>query len=143
VRRRGHASRAGAREPRQGEGTAAGGTGPRGHKGAGPQGREGMGPQGHEAAGVRGPPGHGEHARGEEERGGGGRERERARERETERAGGRGKLTSGSKSGDYRLQNLGHNEGEREVEERKLLHGKKLNEDKGREGRGAWGGAGR
>jgi hypothetical protein len=34
-----------------------------------------------------------------------------------------GELTSGSKSGDYRLQNLGHHGGEREVE-RRLLRGK-------------------
>jgi hypothetical protein len=46
----------------------------------------------------------------EEVRGGGGEERERGRER-----GGEGKLTSGSKSGDHRLQNLGHH-GERERE---------------------------
>jgi hypothetical protein len=38
---------------------------------------------------------------------------------------GRGEeLTLGSKSGDHRLQNLGHNGEEREVEERKLLRGK-------------------
>jgi hypothetical protein len=41
--------------------------------------------------------------------------------RERERGG---ELTSGSKSGDHRLQNLGHHRGEREVEERKLLRGK-------------------
>jgi hypothetical protein len=52
----------------------------------------------------------------EEERGG--RERERERERG-------GELTLGSKSDDHRLQNLGHNEGEREVE-RKLLREKKI-----------------
>jgi hypothetical protein len=38
---------------------------------------------------------------------------------------GRGEeLILGSKSGDHRLQNLGHNREEREVEERKLLRGK-------------------
>jgi hypothetical protein len=42
--------------------------------------------------------------------------------RERERGG---ELTSGSKSGDHRLQNLGHHrEREREVEERRLLCGK-------------------
>jgi hypothetical protein len=71
---------------------------------------------------------------------GGGR---KGRGMEGERGRGRGELTSGSKSGDHHLQNLGHNEGERGVEERKLLRGKKLNEEKGREGRGrVWGGAG-
>jgi hypothetical protein len=55
-----------------------------------------------------------EGARGKKEgEGEGKRERERG-----------GQLTSGSKSGDHRLQNLGHNGGEREVEERKLLRGK-------------------
>jgi hypothetical protein len=49
-------------------------------------------------------------ARMEEERGGGGEERGR----------GEGKLTSGSKSGDHRLQNLGHH-GERERWERERL----------------------
>jgi hypothetical protein len=48
--------------------------------------------------------------------------RGRGREREGE---GRGEvLSSGSKSGDHRLQNLGHHGGEREVEERRLLRGK-------------------
>jgi hypothetical protein len=55
-------------------------------------------------------------ARNEEERGGEGK-----REREGERGG---ELTSGSRSGDHRLQNLGHHGGEREVEERRLLRGK-------------------
>jgi hypothetical protein len=41
--------------------------------------------------------------------------------REKERGG---ELTSGSKSDDHRLQNLGHNRGEREMEERRLLRGK-------------------
>jgi hypothetical protein len=53
-------------------------------------------------------------------------ERARGRKKgegEGERGRGRGELTSGSKSGGYRLQNLGHNEEEKEVEERKLLHG--------------------
>jgi hypothetical protein len=54
------------------------------------------GQQGH-ATGLQG-------ARREEERGGEGREREE----------GRGELTSGSKSGDHHLQNLGHNGEERE-----------------------------
>jgi hypothetical protein len=53
-------------------------------------------------------------SRGKERRGGGGEERGR----------GEGELTSGSKSGDHRLQNLGHHGGEREVEERRLLRGK-------------------
>jgi hypothetical protein len=50
----------------------------------------------------------------------------RAQERRggEERERGRGELTSGSKSGDHRLQNLGHHGGEREVEERRLLRGK-------------------
>jgi hypothetical protein len=51
----------------------------------------------------------------EEEMGGGGEEREGE--------GKGGELTSGSKSGDHRLQNLGHH-GEREVEERRLLLGR-------------------
>jgi hypothetical protein len=55
-------------------------------------------------------------ARGGRRRGG-----EEKRERERERGG---ELTSGSKSGDHRLQNLGHHGGEREMEERRLLRGK-------------------
>jgi hypothetical protein len=47
------------------------------------------------------------------EEGEGKRERERGVE-----------LTSGSKSGDHRLQILGHNGEEREMEETRLLHGK-------------------
>jgi hypothetical protein len=59
-------------------------------------------------------------ARGEEKgEGEGKRERERERERG-------GELTSGSKSGDHRLQNLGHHGGERERggRERRLLRGR-------------------
>jgi hypothetical protein len=52
-----------------------------------------------------------------------GEEKGRGKERERERERG-GKLTSGSKSGDHRLQNLRHHGGEREVEERRLLCGK-------------------
>jgi hypothetical protein len=55
-------------------------------------------------------------------RGGGGEERERERG---------GELTSGCKSGDHRLQILGHNREEREMEERKLLRGK-IKWEKGR-----------
>jgi hypothetical protein len=50
--------------------------------------------------------------------GGGGRRGGGKRERERE---GGGDLTSGSKSGDHRLQILGHNGEEREMEERRLL----------------------
>jgi hypothetical protein len=65
------------------------------------------------AAGLQG-------VRREEERGGG---REREREREGEGRGG--ELTSGSKSGDHRLRNLGHHgERERDGRERRLLHGR-------------------
>jgi hypothetical protein len=49
--------------------------------------------------------------------------RRKGREMGRERGRGRGELTSGSKSGDHRLQNLGHH-GEREVEERRLLRGR-------------------
>jgi hypothetical protein len=48
---------------------------------------------------------------------------------------GRGKLTLGSKSGDHRLQNLAHNEEERDGGE-EVAAPEKLNEGKGREGRG-------
>jgi hypothetical protein len=44
------------------------------------------------------------------------------RERETERGG---ELTSGSKSGDHCLQNLGHHGGEREVGEREEVVARK------------------
>jgi hypothetical protein len=77
-----------------------------------------MGPRG--CRGVRARGAADAHAQGKRE-GYVGREkgRERGREREEE------ELTLGSKSGDHRLQNLGHNGGrEREVEERKLLRGK-------------------
>jgi hypothetical protein len=66
-------------------------------------------------------------ARREEERGGEG-ERGRGREKERE-------LTSGSKSGDHRLQNLGHNGEERDGRERELCAGE-LNEGKRDKGRG-------
>jgi hypothetical protein len=75
----------------------------------------------------------------EEERGGEGkRERER---------GGEGELALGSKSGDHRLQNLGHH-GEREVGEREVAAREKSNERKGPGGthmgsRGRQGRAGR
>jgi hypothetical protein len=74
-----------------------------------------------------------------------GRERERERERRR-RGRGRGELTSGSKSGDHHLQNLGHHGEERDGRERELCAGE-LNEGKetreggacmGR-GQGAWG----
>jgi hypothetical protein len=65
----------------------------------------------------------GEGARGKKEREG----RRREREREKERGG---ELTSGSKSSDHRLQNLGHN-----GEERELCAGE-LNEGKRGKGRG-------
>jgi hypothetical protein len=51
----------------------------------------------------------------------GGRRKGRGRGRERERGG---ELTSGSKSCDHHLQNLGHHGGEREVEERRLLREK-------------------
>jgi hypothetical protein len=47
--------------------------------------------------------------------------RRKGRGRERERGA---ELTSGSKSGDHCLQNLGYNGEEGEVEERKLLRGK-------------------
>jgi hypothetical protein len=47
--------------------------------------------------------------------GGGGEKKGRGRRREREKER---ELTSGSKSGDHRLQNLGHHGGEREVGER-------------------------
>jgi hypothetical protein len=50
-------------------------------------------------------------------------EEERERERERERGG---ELTSGSKSGDHRLQNLGHH-GEREMGEREVTAREKSN----------------
>jgi hypothetical protein len=58
-------------------------------------------------------------------------------------AGG-GELTSGSKSVDHLLQNLGHNGEERDGRERELC-ARELNEGKRGKGRGAcaWGGAGR
>jgi hypothetical protein len=83
--------------------------------------------------------------RGEEEEEEGERERERERERRR-RGRGRGELTSGSKSGDHHLQNLGHHGEERDGRERELCAGE-LNEGKetreggacmGR-GQGAWG----
>jgi hypothetical protein len=83
-------------------------------------------PQDARARGAR-PPGPRRHqvARGRQGRAGEGargkKEGEGEGKRERERGG---QLTSGSKSGDHRLQNLGHNGGEREVEERKLLRGK-------------------
>jgi hypothetical protein len=88
-------------------------------------------------AGGEGPPpracegaGGGVAHRGEE--GEGKIERERERERE-------GELTSGSKSGDHRLQNLGHH-GERERWRRGGCYAGKLNERKGEKGGGrAWG----
>jgi hypothetical protein len=78
-----------------------------------PPGKRGTGPRGR-ATGQQG-------ARREEERGGGeGGEGERGRGRERE-----GELTSGSKSGDHRLQNLGHNGEEREMGEREgVVHGR-------------------
>jgi hypothetical protein len=54
--------------------------------------------------------------------------------------GGEGELTSGSKSGDHRLQNLGHHRGERERWRRGGCYAGKLNEkkeEKGERGR-AW-----
>jgi hypothetical protein len=63
-------------------------------------------------------------------KGRGGEERGRGRGR------GRGELTSGSKSGDHRLQNLGHH-GERERWRRGGCCAGKLNEGKRDKGRGA------
>jgi hypothetical protein len=65
----------------------------------------------HEAAGAQG-------TRAGEKEGEGEGKRERERERERERGG---ELTSGSKSGNHRLQNLGHHRGERERWERESL----------------------
>jgi hypothetical protein len=68
-------------------------------------------------------------------RGGRGREREEGRG---------GELTSGSNSGDHRLQNLGHHGREREMGEREVAAREKPNEANGSRGRGhAWGGQGR
>jgi hypothetical protein len=86
--------------------STAGRAGARGHRGH-RRGATGAGARDGERTGAR--------------REGGGVEREgegRCRER------GRGELTSGSKSGDHRLQNLGHH-GEREMGEGgRLLHGR-------------------
>jgi hypothetical protein len=57
------------------------------------------------------------------------------------RGRGRGELTSGNKSGDLRLQNLGHHGGERGGRERELCAGE-LNEGKETRGGGAWHGEG-
>jgi hypothetical protein len=90
----GQGLRAGPR-PRAGEGGWA--VPPRGRgRAAGEQGRAAGGPR----------PGRGKPGGAQGRRKGRGRRRERGR--------GRGELTSGSKSGDHRLQNLGHHGGERE-----------------------------
>jgi hypothetical protein len=64
--------------------------------------------------------------RGDARRGGRGRAGEKKGEGEGKRERERGgELTSGSKSGDHRLQNLGHHHGEREMGEReRLLRGR-------------------
>jgi hypothetical protein len=49
-------------------------------------------------------------------------------------------LTSGSKSGDHRLQNLGHHREERDGRERELC-AEELNEGKGTREGATWGGA--
>jgi hypothetical protein len=69
-----------------------------------------------------------EHVQGRRKGSGRGRERERERERE---------LTSGSKSGDHCLQNLGHHGGEREREfcAGELNEGKEIRGGAGRLGR--------
>jgi hypothetical protein len=63
---------------------------------------------------------------------------EKTREREREREGRGGDLTSGSNSGDHRLQNLGHH-GEREVEEGEGGCCAGNPNERGRRGGGAWG----
>jgi hypothetical protein len=55
------------------------------------------------------------------EQGGRARKKEGEGKRERERGG---ELTSGSKSSDHHLQNLGHHGEERDVEERRMLRGK-------------------
>jgi hypothetical protein len=68
-------------------------------------------------------------------------EGKRERERERERGG---ELTSGSKSGDQRLQNLGHHHGERERWEReRLLRGRNQMKERDQgSGARAWGAGG-
>jgi hypothetical protein len=108
-----------------------------GHHGVGPPGR-GARPPGRWCARQPGARGHqgraGEGARGKKEG-----EGEWKREREKERGG---ELTSGSKFGDHRLQNLGHNGEEREMGGEKELCAGELNEGKRGKGRGRALGAG-
>jgi hypothetical protein len=119
---RGHKEARGARQggttaggARRGRGTAAGHGEPLGG-GARPSGREAPGPPGHEGGGVMVSRGHGgrrTRAQGKREGAQGGRREGRVEGR------GRGEeLTLGSKSGDHRLQNVGHNREEREMGER-------------------------
>jgi hypothetical protein len=87
--------------------------------------------------------GHGEAPpgpRGMRARGGAREEEEEEGEEKRERGRGKGELTSGSKSGDHRLQNLGHH-GERERWRRGGCCARKSNERKGGGAHG--GGAGR
>jgi hypothetical protein len=86
--------------------------------------------------------GQGRARRGEGE---GARREEKGKEREKERGEGRGgELTSGSNSGDHRLQNLGHHgrERERDGREREVAAREKSNEANGSGGGGRVGRAG-
>jgi hypothetical protein len=137
---RGHWGRvAGGRDGHVGcQGAAPGGA--EGSRVGAPRGCAGGAPRGPRRGGVRGRRGGGRGAtlggRQGATQGGrtGKKEGEGEGKRERER-GGEGELTSRSKSGDHRLQNLGHHGGEREVEERRLLR-EKIEWEKGREGRG-------
>jgi hypothetical protein len=130
--RQGHASHAEGRDaarrgPRPRQGAApreqgGGGHAPRVGEGRGPRaaGRGGAGPRAPREQGSGAAPPASREGRGarvqekERARAGGEEEGEGERERRREERGG--ELTSGSNSGDHRLQNLGHH-GEREVEE--------------------------
>jgi hypothetical protein len=90
----------------------------RGHQATGARARRGVGAQGRGRGGRRGRGVDGEQGARDGEKEG---EVKGKRERERERGG---ELTSGSKSGDHRLQNLGHHGGERDGRERRLLRGK-------------------
>jgi hypothetical protein len=96
-----------------------------GLEGVGSRGRAGVASPGAEAAQGCARRGNRGTRREEKGEGEGKRERERG-----------GELTSGSKSGDHRLQNLGHHRGEREVGERGGCCAGELNEGK-RPGEGA------
>jgi hypothetical protein len=105
----------------------AGAQGRRGRRGARPRAR-GVGSPGRRGAGA-GVAGRVTRAGEKEGEGEGKREMERERERE---------LTSGSKSGDHRLQNLGHHGEEREVGEGGSCCAGELNEGKRPGEGGAW-----